>query len=335
MGLSPEERRKIYEEEKARIEAEERAAMEKQAGDESTGTGLKPTTAALLCYVGIWVAGIIFLVLEQKNKFVRFHAMQSIVVFGILTIAGVILGSIPLVGVAFSSIISVIGFILWIILIIKASQGQLCKVPWAGNVAEKLLGSLGEPHQNSVPPEPSEPPKASETSSPPADLGKKISDKVEEYFKRAKSERIAYSSAAIVWGIILLIFFNFFNSYIAYYHDGVRDPILTAGFNAWLPLLNTALIASVVGHIILLIFYNYILRQVILIALNILGIAVVVNLLVIFPFNFGVIPNAELANVLPTVTTIILILSAVGLGIGALVMFIQLIVNAVRQSINY
>jgi len=78
MGLSPEEKKKI--EEKARIEAE------KQAAEGGSTTTLAPNKAGFLCYVGFWVTGIIFLIIERKNKWVRFHAMQSLVVFGILNI---------------------------------------------------------------------------------------------------------------------------------------------------------------------------------------------------------------------------------------------------------
>ena len=66
MQLSPEERHKIYEEEKARIDAEQKQRM---TSDSST-TGLEPNVAGLLCYLGGWITGIAFLVIEQKNKFV-------------------------------------------------------------------------------------------------------------------------------------------------------------------------------------------------------------------------------------------------------------------------
>ncbi|UCH50751.1 MAG: hypothetical protein JSV54_06970, partial [Chloroflexota bacterium] len=75
MKLSSKERRRIYEEEKARIEARQKR---KTAQDIST-TGLEPNIAGLLCYVAGWISGIVFLVLERKNQFIRFHAMQSIV----------------------------------------------------------------------------------------------------------------------------------------------------------------------------------------------------------------------------------------------------------------
>jgi uncharacterized membrane protein len=136
MKLSPRERRRIYEEEKARIKAEER--RERQRAKVVSTVDLEPNVAGLLCYVGGWISGVIFLLLEQKNKFVRFHAIQSIIVFGALHLAGIIFGSIPVVGWFFGSIIGVICFILWIVLMVKAYNNQRYKVPWAGDWAAKL-----------------------------------------------------------------------------------------------------------------------------------------------------------------------------------------------------
>jgi len=103
-----------------------------------TTMGLEPNVAGLLCYVLGWVTGLIFFILEKENQFVRFHAMQSIIVFGAVTIASFILGWIPFIGWALGYILWVLGFILWIILMIKAYQGQRYKLPWAGNFAEKF-----------------------------------------------------------------------------------------------------------------------------------------------------------------------------------------------------
>ena len=107
---------------------------------EKTSIGLSENVAGLLCYVLGWVSGIVFFLIEPDNKFVRFHAIQSIIVFGILNIAGVILGWIPFIGAFFAWIIGVLSFILWIVLMIKAYQGTRYKVPWAGNQAEKRAG---------------------------------------------------------------------------------------------------------------------------------------------------------------------------------------------------
>jgi uncharacterized membrane protein len=106
-----------------------------------TGTGLAPNVAGLLCYVLGWVTGIIFLILEKQDKSVRFHAMQSIVVFGAYTIVALVFGWIPFIGWIISPILGVIAFILWILLMVKAYQGQQWKVPFAGNFAESLLKS--------------------------------------------------------------------------------------------------------------------------------------------------------------------------------------------------
>ena len=107
---------------------------------EKTSTGLAENVAGLLCYVIGWISGLVFILIEQENKFVRFHAMQSIIVFGTLTIASLILGWIPFIGAFFAWIITVIGFILWIVLMVKAYQGTKFKLPWSGNLAEKWVG---------------------------------------------------------------------------------------------------------------------------------------------------------------------------------------------------
>ena len=105
-----------------------------------TSTGMEENVAGLLCYLLGWITGIIFLILEKDNKFVRFHAIQSIVVFGIITVAQLILRWIPFIGWILSILISILAFILWIILMVKAFQGIKYKLPWAGNFSEKQAG---------------------------------------------------------------------------------------------------------------------------------------------------------------------------------------------------
>ncbi len=106
---------------------------------EKTFTGLQENVAGLLCYVLGWISGLVFILIEKENKFVRFHAIQSIYVFGALTIVGVVLGLIPFIGFVIGWLISVLGFILWIVLMLKAYQGTMYKLPWAGNLAEKRV----------------------------------------------------------------------------------------------------------------------------------------------------------------------------------------------------
>jgi len=109
---------------------------------EKSSTGLDENVAGLLCYVLGWVSGLVFFLLEKENKFVRFHAMQSILVFGVIMVASIVLGWIPFLGVVFGVLIGVLGFALWIILMIKAYQGVKFKLPWSGNLAEKWAESV-------------------------------------------------------------------------------------------------------------------------------------------------------------------------------------------------
>jgi uncharacterized membrane protein len=345
MKLSPEEKKRIYEEEKARIEAREKIEREKLTEPTGTSTGLSPNIAGLLCYIAGWVSGIIFFVLEQKSKFVRFHAAQSIVAFGTITVAGIILGLIPVVGHAFSTIIGIIGFIVWIIMIVKASSGEWYKLPWAGDVAESMVASSRVTGEYAEPP-PSEPKteaKAAAPTPPPAeDLGKRIEDKVHAHFK-GRTGRITASAFAIAWSIVLLIFFNFFNQYVAYYHsetvDGIttwtRYPFFTEAVNLWLPILTTTLIISIIGHIIMIILDRYILREIIHIVINAFSLWTVLILLSVFPFDFSVIPNPAAADATYLGVRIFLIFVSVGLGIAILVSVIKLIVNVVRGTASY
>lgn len=76
---------------------------------------------------------------REGEHLVRFHAMQSIVTFGALTIVSIIISFIPFIGWILGWLISILGLILWIMLMIKAYQGQRYKLPWAGDFAEKWV----------------------------------------------------------------------------------------------------------------------------------------------------------------------------------------------------
>jgi uncharacterized membrane protein len=104
---------------------------------EKSSTGLDENIAGLLCYVLGWVTGLVFFLIEKDSKFVRFHAMQSIIVFGVLSVASIIFGWIPLIGGVIGGVIGLLSLVLWIILMIKAYQGEKFKLPWAGDIAEK------------------------------------------------------------------------------------------------------------------------------------------------------------------------------------------------------
>ena len=108
-----------------------------------SSTGMSANIAGLLSYLFWWITGIIFVAIEKKSTFVRFHAWQSIITFAAIDVLALILGLlsiIPVVGLLFwvlMVILLIARFILWIILMVQAGTGKMWKVPLAGNWAEK------------------------------------------------------------------------------------------------------------------------------------------------------------------------------------------------------
>ena len=132
-------------------------------GKPSTGSGLDPNVAAALSY--IWIVGVIFFFIEKENRFVRFHAMQSIlfgiansVIMGVLAVLAVILtfafsigGAVVGggIGMLVQLLVWIVWLIFWLFVIIflaglifaavRAYQGQTFKLPIIGNMAEKIV----------------------------------------------------------------------------------------------------------------------------------------------------------------------------------------------------
>ena len=123
---------------------------------------------------------------------------------------------------------------------------------------------------------------------------------------------------------------------MAFYNnvDGtwMRYPLLTGDFDRWLPIAVTALLASIIGNIILIIFDGYFFRQVIMMVMDMFGLSSVIALLVIFPFDFSAMPGNDMTGLLNPIVTVVLILICVGISIGILVRFIKLIVGLVRRA---
>ncbi|HWY53726.1 MAG TPA: DUF4870 domain-containing protein [Terriglobales bacterium] len=110
----------------------------------AVGGGLTDNVAGMLAYV-TFIPAIIFLVMEPYNKsrFVRFHAFQSIfltVALIAISIALSVLSFIPVIGLMLLPVHLLIWlgmFALWIVLLLKANQGQMWKLPVIGDMAEK------------------------------------------------------------------------------------------------------------------------------------------------------------------------------------------------------
>jgi uncharacterized membrane protein len=121
-----------------------------------TSTGLEENLASALCYVLVWLTGLIFYFIEKDNKTIRFHALQSILVFIPLNIIGSVLGWIGAPSASWgyggygytynpgipaliwiSWIVYLLMFVLWLVLMFKAYKGEKFKIPVVGDIAEK------------------------------------------------------------------------------------------------------------------------------------------------------------------------------------------------------
>lgn len=117
----------------------------------SKGTGLAPNVASMLCYIFMPVTSIIFMVLEKENKDVQFHAWQG-TAFGVGYVA--VLMAVYIFSAALSAVVSFLGvmvgllipivgfvtFILWVICLVKAYQGERWRIPYIGDFAAKKAG---------------------------------------------------------------------------------------------------------------------------------------------------------------------------------------------------
>ena len=114
-----------------------------------TSTGVDARLSSVLCYAGWWVTGLVFLFAERRHAGVRFHAAQSIVVFGAFSVALLLSGGVSavafiLAGPAFQ-LVQTVGYVLWLAavglwlyLLLTAWRGDIFRVPVAADLARKL-----------------------------------------------------------------------------------------------------------------------------------------------------------------------------------------------------
>jgi len=103
---------------------------------EKSSTGLEENVAGFLCYLLGFITGIVFLVVEKKSSFVKFHAKQSTITFLGLFIISLILGWIPVIG----TLILIFILVVWLVLMIKALRGERYSLPIVGKIAEEKTG---------------------------------------------------------------------------------------------------------------------------------------------------------------------------------------------------
>lgn len=117
--------------------------------DGPTSTGVEPRLSALLCYTAWWLSALVFLVIEQQHRVVRFHAAQSLILFGGLS---VLIGLLTIFSVAMLVVsagafqvarllvylvwIAAVG--IWLVLMLRTFKGETWRVPFIADVADRF-----------------------------------------------------------------------------------------------------------------------------------------------------------------------------------------------------
>lgn len=303
------------------------------------GTGLETHVAATLAYLGGWISGLIFLLLESSNRVVRFHAMQSIITFGPLCIVIGVLGwltslsaltywhgallPVSLVFTVLWALTIAFSIVLWILLLVRSYHRQHVLLPLAGDLAFWMMERSGM-----------------ETPERDAMAFQGLRGKlprhekhVHERFGEGPVGRTVGSIAAIVWCVFLFVLFNFFADYVAFYHSSseggvtqlLRYPLLTRELSRVLPVLNLALGISVLGHLVVLSWNKYLVKELVQVITHVMGLAVAIVFLRVFPFDYGSLPASAVTTALPTLTVVILAIAIVGNVIEIIVHFVRLI----------
>lgn len=118
--------------------------LPRQGTSSKTAIGLDENLAGALAYALGWITGAALLIVERDNPFVRFHALQSTIVFGALSALWFFGVSIPILGWIVSFvIIPPVSAVIWLLMLFKAYRGERFKLPIAGNIAEERLRGPG------------------------------------------------------------------------------------------------------------------------------------------------------------------------------------------------
>ena len=113
-------------------------------------TGLDERLAGVLCYSVWWVTGGLFLLLERQHRVIRFHAAQSLILFGVVSALLVALGALSAVSLMLSGalyeLMQVFGKLLWLgatvvwlVLVLRAWRGEVWRVPLVAALADRVV----------------------------------------------------------------------------------------------------------------------------------------------------------------------------------------------------
>jgi uncharacterized membrane protein len=114
-----------------------------------SSSGVEPRVASLLCYSAWWLTGLIFLLVEREHRGVRFHAAQSVLLFGAVTALLVLLGGASALALvvssagyrtlqALSNLIWLGAAAVWLVLMLRAWRGDTWRLPVVAGLADRI-----------------------------------------------------------------------------------------------------------------------------------------------------------------------------------------------------
>ncbi|MFP4654595.1 MAG: DUF4870 domain-containing protein [Methanohalobium sp.] len=104
-----------------------------------TAIKLNENIVGLLCYLGFWLTGVLFLLIENNNKFVQFHALQSFLTFLPLTLFIFLVAWVPFVGWLLAEFVGFGVLLIMLILAFQAYRGSKFRLPFVGNIAYNYI----------------------------------------------------------------------------------------------------------------------------------------------------------------------------------------------------
>lgn len=107
----------------------------KPAMDNTSNSELPVNIKAANCYFMFFISGFLILQNEKNNKFVRFHAFQSIYFSLFFLVSVLIINNLPFIGEVLSQLFTTVFFIVWIYLIYSAYSNRELKLPIIGDIA--------------------------------------------------------------------------------------------------------------------------------------------------------------------------------------------------------
>jgi len=169
--------------------------------------------------------------------------------------------------------------------------------------------------------------------------GETIKNKADIEYEEKRGKRAFGRVWNVIWSLVFIIFFNFFSKYIAYYqYEKINGslhwnvyPIITSDFSKLVPLITAGLSVILIGNIILLIFDRYVLLKIVEILCAIFSIAVLANIMLVFPFDFNIIPYDKLSQILPVILNIILGLIIFILVIMTIANFVKIVIKIAKR----